>query len=276
MVGPCLLDDPPVAVARMTRAYFFSGPGSPKILIIGKREVGKSTLVRDLLFDYDSASPRDLVLTYPDGPGRNKGIVVTVESDFRENIYANYDVHADFSERSVRRTIDDPCRAPRAFVVLDDPIYDKTGIETLSFMLNTVRHDTLLIVALQYPFAMADRPIESLHFICLFRETIPSNRRRIYNLYADKVFPAFESFCGALDECTDAPHECLVLKVRGRTSSRLRDNVFRYRAELHATYDYAALRARMDVHREALAAAAFHPRRLARWLADDGEGEWMS
>ena len=35
-------------------------------------------------------------------------------------------------------------------------------------------------------------------------------------------------------------------------------------------YDYAAIRAAMDPHREALAAAAFHPRRLARHLALGG------
>jgi hypothetical protein len=36
-------------------------------------------------------------------------------------------------------------------------------------------------------------------------------------------------------------------------------------------YDYAAMRTAMDVHREALAAAAFHPRRLARHLAAGGK-----
>jgi hypothetical protein len=36
-------------------------------------------------------------------------------------------------------------------------------------------------------------------------------------------------------------------------------------------YDYAAMRAAMDVHREELAKAAFHPRRLARHLAAGGK-----
>jgi len=38
-------------------------------------------------------------------------------------------------------------------------------------------------------------------------------------------------------------------------------------------YDYAAMRAAADVHREALARAALHPRRLARHLALGGEPE---
>ena len=63
-------------------------------------------------------------------------------------------------------------------------------------------------------------------YIFILRESIPANRKRLYEHYAG-MFPTFESFCQVLDDYATADYTCLVIDNLAR-SEKLEDRVFYY------------------------------------------------
>jgi hypothetical protein len=65
------------------------------------------------------------------------------------------------------------------------------------------------------------------------RETIISNRRKLYDQYAG-MFPDFDSFCQVMNQCTEN-FECLVIDNNAK-SNKLEDQVFWYKATPHTDF----------------------------------------
>jgi hypothetical protein len=248
-------------VKRMIGADFFKESQTPCIFIMGQREVGKSTMVRDLLFHYEGANLA-------------KGVVVPTSRDC--DIFKNYNREYDF-HRTILGPDGSPIeRAQESFLVFDDPAdppfnrYTSDGSFHHAF--EAVIPKILFIKVMQYPYHLCLPARDNIDFICIFkgRSLNSTYVMSLYVRYLSAVFPTMDSFYDTLAELAKNPYECIVVKIRNRPSLHLCDNIFLYKSELHPIYDYAGLRAKMDVHREALAATVFHPRRLARWL--DGGG----
>ena len=120
---------------------------------------------------------------------------------------------------------------PRAFVILDDCLYDaswtKDKMMRLLFM-NGRHWKIMLVITMQYPLGIPPNLRTNIDFVFILREPYISNRKRIYDNYAG-MFPTFESFCQVMDQCTEN-YECLVINNNAKTNN-LTEQIFWYKAE---------------------------------------------
>jgi hypothetical protein len=120
---------------------------------------------------------------------------------------------------------------PRAFVILDDCLYDSawTKDKNVRALFMNGRHlKIFFVIAMQYPLGIPPNLRTNIDFIFILRENIVANRKRIYDNYAG-MFPTFEIFCQVMDQCTEN-YECLVIDNTTK-SNKLEDTVFWYKAD---------------------------------------------
>ena len=130
-----------------------------------------------------------------------------------------------------RSTID-----PRAFVILDDCLYDNTWsrdkLMRLLFM-NGRHWKVMLVITMQYPLGIPPTLRTNIDYVFILRDSYLSNRRRIYENFAG-MFPTLEAFCQIMDQCTEN-YECLVINNNAK-SNKLQDQIFWYKADGHADF----------------------------------------
>lgn len=210
----------------------------PVIVLIGRRDTGKSYLVRDLLF-YQQDIPIGTVIS---GTEAGNGFYAEhIPKLFIHHEY-NTDIIANVLKRQKtclnqirveqqggnRSTID-----PRTFVILDDCLYDagwaKDKLMRLLFM-NGRHWKIMLVITMQYPLGIPPNLRTNIDYTFILREPYISNRKRIYDNYAG-MFPTFEAFCQVMDQCTEN-NECLVI-CNNAKSNKLTDQIFWYKGEPH-------------------------------------------
>ena len=111
---------------------------------------------------------------------------------------------------------------PRAFLVLDDCLYDNTWTKdknVRSLFMNGRHFKILFMITMQYALGIPPNLRTNIDYVFILRENYVSNRKRLYEHYAG-MFPNFEMFCQVMDQCTEN-YECLT------------DQVFWYKADLH-------------------------------------------
>jgi hypothetical protein len=122
---------------------------------------------------------------------------------------------------------------PRAFVILDDCLYDNTWArdKMMRLLFMNGRHwKIMLVITMQYPLGIPPTLRTNIDYVFILRENYIANRKRIYENYAG-MFPTFESFCQVMDQCTEN-YECLVINNNSK-SNKLHDQVFWYKADNH-------------------------------------------
>ena len=213
----------------------------PVIVIIGRRDTGKSYLVRDLLF-YHQDIPVGTVMS---GTEASNGFYSThvpkvfIHHEYKtvliENILKRQKLVLNQVQKEIetykKTTID-----PRAFVLMDDVLYDQSWTrDTLMRMIfmNGRHYKIMLIICMQYPLGIPPNLRTNIDFVFILREPYMTNRKRIWENYAS-MFPTFESFCGVMDQTTEN-YECLVLNNNSK-SNKLIDQVFWYKAEPHPDF----------------------------------------
>jgi hypothetical protein len=216
---------------------------SPMIVIIGKKDTGKSFLVRDILCNTQSAFPIGTVISgtevaneffqhmVPSKLIHDKYQPEIVMGVIKRQLGAKTQRNADKNRNGGNSGID-----PRAFLILDDCLYDSSWIkeESTRYVFMNGRHiDLMTIITMQYPLGITPNLRTNVDFIFILRETILGNRRRIYENYAG-MFPTFEMFCQFMDQCTEN-FEGLVI-CNGVQSNRLEDQVFWYKASDHPPF----------------------------------------
>ena len=130
-----------------------------------------------------------------------------------------------------RTTID-----PRAFVILDDCLYDATWTrdKMMRLLFMNGRHwKVMLVITMQYPLGIPPTLRTNIDYVFILRENYIANRKRIYENYAG-MFPTFEAFCQVMDQCTEN-YECLVINNNSK-SNKLHDQVFWYKADSHGDF----------------------------------------
>ena len=217
---------------------------SPMMVIIGKKDTGKSFLVRDILFQTQQYFPVGTVIS-----------ATEIANEFFQNMVPSKLIHDKYKPEIVQNVItrqakikqkrndDKKARGgssnidPRAFLILDDCLYDaKSWIneESTRFVFMNGRHiDLMTIITMQYPLGITPNLRTNVDFVFILRENILGNRRRIYENYAG-MFPTFEMFCDFMDQCTEN-YECLVI-CNNVSSNRLEDQVFWYKADDHPPF----------------------------------------
>jgi hypothetical protein len=214
------------------------------MVVIGKKDTGKSFLVRDILFQTQRHFPVGTVISATEVaneffqhmvPGKliyDKYDRAVVERVIKRQALIKNKRNTDKTARGGSSSID-----PRAFLILDDCLYDaKAWIneESTRFVFMNGRHiDLMTIITMQYPLGITPNLRTNVDFVFILRENILGNRRRIYENYAG-MFPTFEMFCQFMDQCTEN-YECLVI-CNNVASNKLEDQVFWYKASDHPPF----------------------------------------
>lgn len=234
------------------RKFDMSSIASDKVVVlIGKRETGKSVLVRDLLHQH-----RDLPIGCVISPteGANKFFGTIVPSIFIHENYTPELVDSVVKRQKKMQAAADRHKAlhgggggkahsaidQRAFLVLDDCMYDDTWTKDTNIRLlfcNGRHYKMLFVITMQYPLGIPPSLRTQIDYVFILRENIVNNRRRIYDNYAG-MFPSFDVFCQVMDQCTEN-FECIVINNNAK-SNRFEDQVFWYKAEIHAPFQLGA------------------------------------
>lgn len=210
----------------------------PVIVLIGRRDTGKSFLVRDLLYYHQDIPIGTVISGTEEGNGFYGTMVprLFIHNEYNTAIIENIlkrqkgvlkQIKQEMAQFK-RSTID-----PRTFVILDDCLFDNTWArdKMMRLLFMNGRHwKVMLLITMQYPLGVPPILRTNIDYVFILREPYIANRKRIYENYAG-MFPTLEAFCQVMDQCTEN-FECLVINNNAK-SNKLQDQVFWYKADPH-------------------------------------------
>ena len=210
----------------------------PVVVLIGRRDTGKSFLVRDLLYYHQDIPIGTVISGTEEGNGFYNKMVpkLFIHNEYNTAIIENILKRQRTVLKQIKKEMETYKRStidPRAFVILDDCLYDATWTrdKMMRLLFMNGRHwKIMLIITMQYPLGVPPTLRTNIDYVFILREPYIANRKRIYDNYAG-MFPTFESFCQVMDQCTEN-YECLVINNNAK-SNKLQDQVFWYKAEAH-------------------------------------------
>jgi len=213
----------------------------PVIVLIGRRDTGKSYVVRDLLYHHQDI-PIGTVISATENvnPFYSKFVPklfiydeynsVIIENILKRQKIVLKQMHNE-RENYGRTTID-----PRAFIIMDDCLYDdswsRDKLMRLLFM-NGRHWKVLLVITMQYPLGVPPVLRTNIDYVFIMREPYAVNRKRIWENYAS-CFPTLQAFCSVMDQCTNG-YECLCV-VNNAKSNKIQDMIFWYMAQGHGEF----------------------------------------
>lgn len=210
----------------------------PVIVLIGRRDTGKSFLVRDLLY-YQQEIPIGTVISGTEEGNGFYGKMVPklfIHNEYNTAIIENILKRQRNVLKQIKKEMETYKRTtidPRTFVILDDCLYDNSWArdKMMRLLFMNGRHwKVMLIITMQYPLGVPPTLRTNIDYVFILREPYIANRKRIYENYAG-MFPTFEAFCQVMDQCTEN-YECLVINNNSK-SNQLFDQVFWYKADNH-------------------------------------------
>tara|TARA_B110000261_G_C13083997_1_gene357034 strand:- start:1008 stop:1841 length:834 start_codon:yes stop_codon:yes gene_type:complete len=214
---------------------------APVIVLIGKRNTGKSFLIRDLLFHHTSIPAGSVISATEIVNGFYADIIpkVFIHLEFNSSIIDKVLQRQKALVKKINKQIEVNKKSSidaRTFVILDDCLYDNTWsrdkLMRLLFM-NGRHWKVMLIITMQYPLGVPPVLRSNIDYVFILREPNIQNRKRIYDNYAG-MFATFESFCQVMDQCTEN-YECLIID-NNITSNKLQDQIFWYKAQARGAY----------------------------------------
>jgi len=220
-------------------------PQDAVVIFIGRRRTGKSTLVRDLLFNHQDM-PVGTVISGTEESNSFYGKMIPpifIYGEFQPVILDNFvkrqkmitgKIEKD-KQQNIRSKLD-----PRSFMILDDCMYDDswTHDKNIRYLFMNGRHQKVFfLITMQYPLGIQPALRTNVDFVFILREPYLNNRKRIFDNYA-AAFPSFEFFCQIMDQCTQN-FECIVIDNTS-LSAKLEDCVFWYKADTHPDFRIGA------------------------------------
>jgi hypothetical protein len=210
----------------------------PVVVLIGRRDTGKSFLVRDLLYYHQEIPIGTVISGTEEGNGFYGKMVpkLFIHNEYNTAIIENILKRQRTVLKQIKKEMETYKRStidPRAFVILDDCLYDNTWArdKMMRLLFMNGRHwKVMLIITMQYPLGVPPTLRTNIDYVFILREPYIANRKRIYENYAG-MFPTFESFSQVMDQCTEN-YECLVINNNSK-SNKLHDQVFWYKADNH-------------------------------------------
>jgi len=213
----------------------------PVIVLIGRRDTGKSFLVRDLLYYHQDIPIGTVISGTEAGNGFFSSHVpkLFIHDEYNTAIIENILKRQKTVLKQIKKEMETYKRSnidARAFVILDDCLYDnkwtKDKLMRLLFM-NGRHWKIMLVITMQYPLGIPPNLRTNIDYVFILREPYIANRKRIWENYAG-MFPTFESFCQVMDQCTEN-FECLVINNNAK-SNKLNDQIFWYKAQNHSNF----------------------------------------
>jgi hypothetical protein len=210
----------------------------PVVVLIGRRDTGKSFLVRDLLYYHQDIPIGTVISGTEEGNGFYSKMVpkLFIHNEYNTAIIENILKRQRSVLKQIKKEVETFKRStidPRTFVILDDCLYDNTWSrdKMMRLLFMNGRHwKVMLIITMQYPLGIPPALRTNIDYVFILREPYIANRKRIFENYAG-MFPTFESFCQVMDQCTEN-YECLVINNNAK-SNKLQDQVFWYKADSH-------------------------------------------
>ena len=215
---------------------------APVIVLMGKRDTGKSWLVHDILYHLRDCLPAGAVISASEQCNHfYRDIVprVFIHNEYNPIVVYNLLERQKIALKQYNMNVQagtPNAFDPRAFLILDDCLFDAswTKDKLMKMLFLNGRHwKTMLIITMQYPLGIPPLLRTNVDYVFILRENYRSNRKRIYDNFAS-MFNTFEMFCTVLDQTT-ADFECMVLK-NNTNSNYLKDQVFWYRAGKPRTF----------------------------------------
>ena len=213
----------------------------PVIVLIGRRDTGKSFLVRDLLY-YHQDIPIGTVISGTEAGNGFYGSIVPklfIHDEYSPLIIEKILKRQKIVIKQVKKEKENFGRSNidgRTFVILDDCLYDNSWAreKLMRLLFMNGRHwKVMLIITMQYPLGVPPNLRTNIDYTFILREPYIANRKRIYENYAG-MFPTFESFCQVMDQCTEN-YECLVVSNNSK-SNKLEEQIFWYKASAHGQF----------------------------------------
>jgi hypothetical protein len=213
----------------------------PVVVLIGRRDTGKSFLVRDLLYYHQDIPIGVVVAGTEEGNGFYGKMVpkLFIHNEYNTAIVENILKRQKSVLKQIKKEMETFKRStidPRAFVILDDCLYDGTWTrdKMMRLLFMNGRHwKIMLIITMQYPLGIPPNLRTNIDYVFILREPYMTNRKRIWENYAS-MFPTLESFCAVMDQTTEN-YECLVINNNAK-SNKLNDQIFWYKAENHPDF----------------------------------------
>ena len=196
------------------------------VMVIGKRNTGKSVLSKDLLY-FKKHIPLGMVQS-----GTEEG------NGYYSSWVPDSFIYNDFDKPAIERLIEHQrkaCKegtAKNVFIVLDDLMYDAKFLKDKvmrSIFMNGRHWNIFLLVTAQYCGDIPPAIRSNIDYVFCLRENILQNRERLYKNFFG-IFPSLDAFNQCLDATTN-DYECLVLDNTSR-SNAIEDCVFWYKARV--------------------------------------------
>jgi hypothetical protein len=217
-------------------------PDNNVIVMLGKRETGKSVLVRDILYHHKDI-PVGAVISETEIANKFYGHLVP-------SMFIHHRADPEIVTRvlkrqeKMKRTMTHQIKTKgetnidsRAFLVLDDCLASGNqwiNHPSIKFTFFNGRHYNLLVmITLQHPLGISPQLRSNIDYVFVLRDNLTNNRKRIYENYCG-MFPTFEYFCQVMDQTTE-DFQCLVIHNNSK-SNKIEDQVFWYRAEMHKPF----------------------------------------
>jgi hypothetical protein len=213
----------------------------PVVVMVGKRDTGKSFLVKDLLYHHRDIPIGTVISGTEAGNGFYAGLVpkLFIHDEYNTMLIENVIRRQKTVLKQIKREMDTYKKCaidPRAFVILDDCLWDNTWTRDKlmrALFLNGRHFKVILIITMQFPLGIPPNLRTNIDYTFILRETSINNRKRLWDNYAS-VFPTFESFCDVMNQCTNN-YDCLVVDNTSK-SNQLTDQIFWYKANPHEDF----------------------------------------
>lgn len=202
------------------------------LLFIGKRNTGKSTLVKDIMW-FNKSIPIGMIMSPTE---ESNSFYKSMIPDLF--IYNDYDPDAvDKLIKRQRKAVKKGMKNPNAFLLLDDCMYDSKKItkdKNIRYIFMNGRHVKLMLyLTMQYCMDLSPDLRANIDYIFVLRENILANKEKIYKNFFG-IFPSFDIFNQVMTKCTEN-FECLVLDNTSR-SNDVEDVVFYYKAVVRGNF----------------------------------------
>jgi hypothetical protein len=213
------------------------------VVLIGKRETGKSFLTKDLLY-YHQDIPVATIVSATEGA--NQFYSKIVPPLFIHDAYSAplVDNVCKRQKNLIKKINNDPENVknidPRALLLFDDCLFDNSwtkDINVRSLFMNGRHYKIMFIITMQYALGIPPNLRTNIDYVFILREPIVANRKKLYEQYTG-MFPTFEIFSQVMDQCTEN-YECLVINNNAK-SNKIEDQVFWYKAESHEDFRIGA------------------------------------
>ena len=215
-------------------------PQDSILVFIGKRNTGKSFLVKDFLYHHQDI-PKGVVISGTERVNPFYGKMIPksfIHYKYKAEIISNVlhlqeKIVTKYKERIENNKSTDN---PNCFLIMDDCLYDNSwkkdeGIAEI--FMNGRHYKLMFILTMQYSLGITPYLRGNIDYVFIMREPLTNNRKKLYEHYCS-MFPTFDIFCQVMDACT-ADYQCLVIH-NGSKSNKLEDQVFYYKAKAHDNF----------------------------------------